>query len=537
MKKIINLLLVVCLMASVICVSALAEETTYTGPQTHTYPTIIDFNDEEAGTGANGVRYYDLPLEPKHFYYFEGYTAAHLVSEEPNEVEMETWSTAAVSAANGIKFDDFEYDSSLEKQAEKLVVSVDVKYTDLDDDDKDWAELGYDHRHIYFGYKALDTTTVGTIKTSSSDSTKIAWFGNGLSANDKLNGTDDEYFFNWSGTVDVDTDQFTGAVYNNGVALDATALNNQAFKTMVNAGEWLTYTYVMDLTRDENGKGNVIVYVDNEKTDALVSREAEVDKINFMMFSINRSRKFRYDNVRIYTIDNDKIAATGQSVATTDVPLTTKEVTVNFSHEITAAADNEIIVKKGSEVLVPVEDYTIEHVVSETGAKTAKAFKVKFTDTLSYGTTYTIGGSEDYFGIDGYALEEETTFASFTTEAAPQINLSDLEIKKGFYGNIDVTSFADVLGSTVNVTTTATNGEASGEAVGTVFFGVYKNGVLVNLAFVGKTFAEGESDEISVSLDLPAADESDVVEIKAFACEGLGNLDAYGTIKSISSAE
>ena len=61
MKKIITILMAVCLMVSMLGVSALAE-TTYTGPQTHTYPVLIDFNDENASSGANGVRYYDLPL-------------------------------------------------------------------------------------------------------------------------------------------------------------------------------------------------------------------------------------------------------------------------------------------------------------------------------------------------------------------------------------------------------------------------------------------------------------------------------------------
>lgn len=535
MKKIINILLAVCLMVSVLSVSALAEgeETVYAGPMANPIPSLIDFNDEMGSDGTNGYRYYNNQREPKHFYYFEGYVAGFQVGE--NEVEMENRATAATDATSAIKFEDFEYDPSVEKQPEKLVVSVDVKYTDINDDGKDSAEFGRSHKHIAFGNKNIDTESVSSIKVNN---VPIVWHGHALTSNGSFNTStgDDEYFFNWSYNVDVDTDVVTNAVYNNNAVLSETALNNHAYVSKVNNGEWMTLTYVMDLTRDSRGRGNVVVYVDDEKTDTLVSRQTEVDKINFMIISANRSRMFRYDNVKVYTIDNNPIAATGSSLESTEnVPLTTEEVTVNFSHEITAAADKYLVVKAGDRVLTAGEDYTIEHVVDETGVKTAKALKVKFAEDLKYNKTYTIGGSAEYFGLDGYALGEETTFASFTTEAAPEINLSNLAIKKGFFGDINVTSLRECLGSTVSLTTTVTTGEEA--VLGTVFFGVYKNDVLVNLAMVNKTFVSAESDEITVNIMLPTATESDVVEVKAFVCEGLGNLDAYGTVQTVSTAD
>ena len=71
MKKIINILLAVCLMVSVLSVSALAEgeETVYTGPETHSLPAFIDFNDEKATTyDGNGAD------ESKHFYHLNSYS-------------------------------------------------------------------------------------------------------------------------------------------------------------------------------------------------------------------------------------------------------------------------------------------------------------------------------------------------------------------------------------------------------------------------------------------------------------------------------
>jgi len=514
MKKIITILMAVCLMVSLLGVSALAEGE-YTGPKTHTLPTLIDFNDETI------KRYDDATDNPINFYNMRCRTDVKAYdADDTTDKYLFVDGTSAVNASMGIKFADFTYDTAAADagnvQPKKLVISVDIDYEATTTAQTTLGGAGVDDdvytHHIKIGEASADFVLYGQ-KPAPHTKYVAAW----------------DYTHDTQGNV-------TGTLYGNSYTLDATAMNNQAHLAKISNGDKVNYTFVIDLTRDDYDRANYYTYIDGVSSGKL-NGSANVETVNAISFSGSKSVDFIVDNVRIYTIDNAKIAATGTDLAsTTDVPLTTEEVTVNFSHEITAAADSEIIVKKAGTPLIPGRDYTIEHVVSETGAKTAKAFKVKFNEDLSYGTTYTIGGSADYFGIDGYALEEETTFASFTTEAAPQINLSTISVKKGFYGNIDVTDLADALGSSVSVTTTASNGEATGTATGTVFFGVYKNDILVNLAFVKKTFAEGESDEITVNLDLPAASGSDVIEIKAFACEGLGNLDAYGTVQSLSTA-
>lgn len=535
MKKIINILLAVCLMVSVLAVSALAEgeEAVYPGPETHTLPAFIDFNDE-------GITTYDGigADESKHFYYLNSYSYIAAKPEDATDKFLWIRGSTAVAGSMAIKFDDFMYDETAVDgvQPKKLVISFDADYKFAANDNEAYrfnntTMAANIHQHIAFG--ANDSITAN--KTNFSN-----WNGKGR----------DGLFFNWDYDVDTTNKKVTNTLYGYTYSvnsLDATAMNNQAHLAKINNGDTINYTYVMDLTRDENNHGNVIVYIDGESSGKLVADCNQgddnedgildpVEKINTFLMTANKKNSFAVDNVRIYTIDNAKIAATGASVSGTDVPLTTEEVTVNFSHEITKAADKYIVVKKGDDVLTAGEDYTIEHVFDTTDARTAKALKVKFADTLSYGTTYSVCGSVDYFGIDGYALGEETEFASFTTEAAPQINLSTLAIKKGFFGDIDVTSLADCLGSTVSLTTTATSAE-SNSTIATVFFGVYKNDVLVNLAMVNKTFAPEEADEITVNIMLPSATASDVVEIKAFACEGLGNLDAYGTVQSISTAD
>ena len=533
MKKIINLLLAVCLMVSIFSVSALAEETTYTGPATHSYPTFIDFNEEGIttydGTGAD---------ESQNFYHLNSYS--YIAADPEDATNRFLWlrGTAAVQGSVAIKFDDFEYDATAPEgvQPEKLVISFDADYKFAANNNVNYllnaTTLGWNQQHIAFGADEEITAN----RTNFSNWNTLG--RNGL-------------FFNWDYDVDVDNKTVLNPVYGSlydRKTFESTEMNNLAHIAKINNGDTINYTFVMDLTRDENNKGNVIVYIDGVSSGKLVSDYNGVDgddedtkgdgveKINTFLFTTNKKNSAAIDNVRIYTIDNAAVTATSASVSGTDVPLTTEEVTVNFSHEITTAADKYLVVKKGEEVLIPGTDYTIEHVVSDTGAKTAKALKVKFADTLSYATTYSVGASADYFGVDGYTIGEETTFTSFTTESAPQINLSALSIKKGFFGNIDVTSLADCLGSTVSITTTATNAEAD-TAIGTVFFGVYKNGVLVNLAMVNKTFAAAETDEITVNIMLPTATASDVIEIKAFACESLGNLDAYGTVQSISTAD
>ena len=312
-------------------------------------------------------------------------------------------------------------------------------------------------------------------------------------------------------------------------------MNNQAHLAKISNGDKVNYTFVIDLTRDNYGRVNYYTYIDGISSGKL-DGGYNIEKINAISFSGSKNVDFKVDNVRIYTIDNAKIAATGQSVAETNVPVTTEEVTVNFSHEITAAADDYLVVKKGDQVLEAGEDYRIEHVYETTGAKTAKSLKVKFNEALSYGTTYTIGGSADYYGIDGYALEAETAFATFETEAAPQINLSNAVISKGFFGGSAITSLAEAAGSTANVSVTVTNEEDTA-TIGTVFFGVYKNDVLVSLAFVNKTFAIAEEETVTANLKIPEISGSDEVVVKAFACESLSNLDAYGTVVSLSTAE
>ncbi len=508
MKKIINILLAVCLMVSVLSVSALAE----TYPLTHTYPTLIDFNDETTG------RYDEVTEIPNNFYHFRKYVEVFAYEGSTTDKYLFINSTSGVNSAAGIKFADFAYDAAAAEagndQPKKLVISMDIDYDLTTTSQK---TLGGGHattvytRHIMIG-EADDTFVQQGNSPAPHSSWTAAW----------------DYYTDNAGNV-------TGTLYSGSRELAASKMNNQAHLAKISRGDKVNYTFVIDLTRDSYGRANYYVYIDGISSGKL-DGGYDVETVNAISFAGSKEVDFKVDNVRIYTIDNAKIDATGQSVDETDVPVTTNAVTVNFSHEITAAADKYLVVKKGDSVLDVGEDYTIEHIYETTGAKTAKSLKVKFNEALSYGTTYTIGGSAYYFGIDGYALDEETEFASFTTELAPQINLSNFVVTKGFFGGTTVENLNDVIGNTANVKVTVANEEGSA-AVGTVFFGVYKNDVLVSLAFVNKTFAVDETEDVTANLKVPAVSDGDTLEIKAFACESLGNLDAYATPLSVSIAD
>ena len=517
MKKIINILLAVCLMVSVLSVSALAE----TYPLTHTYPTLIDFNDETTG------RYDEVTEIPNNFYHFRKYVEVSAYEGSTTDKYLFINSTSGVNSAAGIKFADFAYDAAAAEagnvQPKKLVISMDIDYDFTTTSQK---TLGGGHattvytRHIMIG-EADDTFVQQGNSPAPHSSWTAAW----------------DYYTDNAGNV-------TGTLYSGSRELAASKMNNQAHLAKISRGDKVNYTFVIDLTRDSYGRANYYVYIDGISSGKL-DGGYDVETVNAISFAGSKEVDFKVDNVRIYTIDNAKIAKTnatvksGEDVVSTEAaPVTTDEVTIDFSHEITAAADEYLVVKKGTEVLEAGDDYTIEHVYSteEGTAKTAKSLKVKFNEALSYGTTYTIGGSADYFGIDGYALEAETEFASFTTEAAPQINLSNFVVTKGFFGGTTVENLNDVIGNTANVKVTVANEEGSA-AVGTVFFGVYKNDVLVSLAFVNKTFAVDETEDVTANLKVPAVSDGDTLEIKAFACESLGNLDAYATPLSVSIAD
>ena len=87
MKKIINILLAVCLMVSMLGVSALAE----TYPLTHTYPTLIDFNDETTG------RYDEVDEIPNNFYHFRKYVEVFAYEEDATDKYLFINSTGAVN--------------------------------------------------------------------------------------------------------------------------------------------------------------------------------------------------------------------------------------------------------------------------------------------------------------------------------------------------------------------------------------------------------------------------------------------------------
>ena len=513
MKKIINILLAVCLMVSMLGVSALAEGE-YTGPATHTLPVYIDFNDETVGDN-----YPPYSTDPENFYNLKSHIRVKSYDEtDTTDKYIHVDSTPNVGGAMGIKIADFTYDEAAAEagnvQPTKLVVSMEVKYGDTVPKSGISSLTIGGGSHIKIG-KITDSDMALNSGYARFDRAVLAW----------------DYNIDTAGLV-------TGAYYNTDKTFSETALDNHAYIEQINDRETMYYTFVIDLTRDAYNRTNVYTYINGSSTGKMNSI-TNIETIDAMVLSGWNQIDFNVDNIRIYTIDNAKIAATGSSVDELDVvPVTTNEVIVNFSHEIIDAADKYIVVKKGEQVLEVGEDYTIEHVYSteEGTAKTAKSLKVKFNEALSYETEYTIGGSADYYGIDGYALEAETEFATFTTEAAPQINLSNLEVSKGFFGGTAVASLNDVIGSTANVKVTVTNAEDA-SAVGTVFFGVYKNDVLVSLAFVNKTFATAETEDITANLKIPAVSSGDTLEIKAFVCEGLGNLDAYATPLSLSTAD
>ena len=110
MKKIINILLAVCLMVSMLGVSALAE----TYPLTHTYPTLIDFNDETTG------RYDEVDEIPNNFYHFRKYVEVFEYEEDPTDKYLFINSTSGVNSAAGIKFADFAYDAAAAELCRRL---------------------------------------------------------------------------------------------------------------------------------------------------------------------------------------------------------------------------------------------------------------------------------------------------------------------------------------------------------------------------------------------------------------------------------
>ena len=507
MKKIITILMAVCLMVSLLGISALAA------PDVQTRPVLVDFDNETTGQYYNQ---YSVAT-PTTWFYLQGVVK---IMEDSTNKYVRLADNANIPTAGGITFNAFEYDNTVaagEAQPEKLVISVEAEYEKISGSS---ASISRSYNHFLIG---------------KADDAKFVNNSTGSTANDNPFG-DSNLALRYNLEIDTATSKVDG-MNSATQAYGASEFDNMAFLSTLNAGGKIYYTFVLDHTRDAAGKGNFVIYANGAKSAQKTFMNANLDKIEGFSFSAYKDNFVRIDNVRVYTVANEKVAAIGQSVAATDVPYTTEDVTINFSHEIIDAADRYISVKKGDTALTAGVDYTLEHVADTTGAKTNKALKVKFANELAYGTTYSVVASADYFGIDGNALDEETTLASFTTEAAPQINLSAFTLKKGIFAGSTITDLSDALGSTVCVTTTATNTDARGAATGTVFFGVYKNDVLVSLAYVNKNFATAEADDISVNVKLPAATDSDTVAIKAFVCEGITNIAPYGTTIQVSTAD
>lgn len=131
------------------------------------------------------------------------------------------------------------------------------------------------------------------------------------------------------------------------------------------------------------------------------------------------------------------------------------------------------------------------------------------------------------FNIEDSANETPIIDAAVTD---PELELSTLALKKGFFGDVDITKLSEAAGSTINVSTNVT-----GASKGTVMFGVYKNDVLVNLAYVNKTFSD--TDTVSVNIKMPSASDTDTIKLKAFVCKSLADLTPFGTTIELSTNE
>ena len=508
MKKFITLIMAVCMLAGVMSISAFADDV-YTGPKTHTIPGIVDFEEEEAGK-----YYYGTNATPKTFYNLASFN--YVIADEATEnqyLDMRSGSNVACKVA--VKFSDFLYDSTAADgvQPTKLVLSFDARYSLINYTSKNSGNFGT-YNHIVIG-SATDDLGI----QSGGVTNAVATFYYTFSEDNKIGGIQYNTGGGRHGLVD-------------------TAMNNHSYKAAINNGDWVKYTFIIDLTQNDSGKCSITWYINDAKHGPVAYEGTNaIEKINALAICTNKDNEMEVDNIRAYTVAKEEIAVVGQDLPATDVPVSADSVTVNFNHEIVAAADSYITVYKGNEPLIKGIDYTLEPVYGTTGAKSAKALKVKFAEPLNYETTYTVKASADYYGADEIPVGEEMTLAAFTTQAPPQINLSALAIKKGFLAETPVTSLSDVLGSTVTVSATASNGEVSGEAMGIVFFGVYKNGNLISVAYVNKTFDEAETDTISVKLKLPQATASDTVEVKAFACESIFNLTPFATPVQVSTAD
>ena len=175
MKKIINILLAVCLMVSMLGVSALAEEVATTYPLTHTYPTLIDFNDETTG------RYDAVDEIPNNFYHFRKYVEVFAYEENEADKYLLVNSTRDVNSSAGIKFADFTYDEAAAEagnvQPKKLVISMDIDY-DLTTTAQSTLGSGHNStvytRHIMIG-KADDTFVLQGNSAAPHSAWAAAW--------------------------------------------------------------------------------------------------------------------------------------------------------------------------------------------------------------------------------------------------------------------------------------------------------------------------------------------------------------------------
>ena len=507
MKKIITLIMAVCMMASVMGISALAAD--YTGPETHQIPGIVDFETEVA------KQYYGATAQPKTFYNLASFNFVAADGVTGNKfLDMRPGSNVAGKVA--VKFSDFVYDETAVDgiQPEKLVISFDARYSLINYTSKNSGNFGtYDHI-------VLGTATDDLGIQSGGVTNAIAKFYYTFNEDNEMNSINYHLGSSWHG-------------------LAATAMNNHSYKSALTNGEWVKYTFVIDLTRDSNGACSITWYINDAKYGPVpYEGSTPIAKLNALSIATGKDNEMEVDNIRAYTIPKEKIAVVGQDLPETDAPITADGVVIDFNHEINDGAEGYISVYKNEAELIKGVDYTIEPIEGTTGAKTVKSMKIKFTEEpLSYLSTYTVKASAEYYGADEIPVGEEMTLASFTTQAPPQILLSDLSIKKGFLAETPVTSLSDVLGSTVTVQATVTNGEVSGEATGLVFFGVYKNGSLVSVAYVNKTFDQAETETISVKLKMPQATSSDTVEVKAFACESIFNISPFATPIQVSTAD
>lgn len=218
------------------------------------------------------------------------------------------------------------------------------------------------------------------------------------------------------------------------------------------------------------------------------------------------------DNIHVYTVPKFKLVSTSIADGERGVFYDTKAVSAEFTNDI---KNTDALNVKLNGSAIDKSLYTVE----VTGNKVT----VSFNDNLKYDANYTF----DFNGIiDALDQAVENASISFTTEAAPDVQLGKIKLTSGIGNTYSaVTEFSSkngLQGVAMELTNTADENKNA-----SVIFAVYEGEgkTLRNVIYTQTVIPAGETKEISAGLQLSDANKGGIV--KAFVWEDMMSMNPW----------